>query len=439
MKTNEFDNMHSELEKYFDRLWPICRSLTGNGVRESLSILSEIVPMLVHEIPSGTNVLDWTVPKEWNIQEAYIITPEGKKIADMSVNNLHIVSYSTPVDTNMEWEELAPHLHTLPSMPNAVPYITSYYKEKWGFCLSHHEWESLPRQGTYQVVIKSSLEDGHMTYGETVLPGETTEEVLFSTYICHPSMANNELSGPLAQAFLYRQLSKIKHRKYTYRFLFIPETIGAIACLATHGQRWRQELKAGFVLTCLGNAAPFQYKRSRRGNSIADRIVEHLLNHFEPHAIITDFAPNGSDERQYCSPGFNLPVGSLMRTPYYQYPYYHTSLDNKSFISFEALAKTVEMYVKIAEAIEVDDHYINTAPYGEPRLGKRNLYPETISAEYQRDYLDTLLFLINFSDGEHSLLDIAEKRGKPIFDFLDPLKKCLDCGLIVRRANRELK
>jgi len=430
MKTNEFADMQKELERYFDRLWPICRSLTGNGVRESLDILSEIVPMQIHEIPTGTQVLDWTIPNEWNIDEAYILTPDGKRIADMQVNNLHIVSYSTPVESKFTWEELAPHLHTLPSMPDAIPYITSYYKENWGFCISHSEWQSLPREGTYQVVIKSTLQAGHLTYGEAILPGETTEEVLFSTYICHPSMANNELSGPLVQAFLYHELAKLMHRKYTYRFLFIPETIGAIACLAQHGETWKNNLKAGFVLTCVGNEAHFQYKRSRRGNAITDRITEHILHHFAPNAVIQNFAPDGSDERQYCSPGFNLPVGSLMRTPYYQYPYYHTSLDNKEFVRFSAMEGTVLMYRKIVEALELEGYYVNTQPYGEPQLGKRKLYPDTISTEFKRDYLDTLLYLLNFSDGEHSLLDIAIKRGKPIFDFAEPLRKCMECGLI---------
>ncbi len=433
MKTNEFADMQQEMESYFDRLWPICRSLTGNGVRESLNILSELVPMQVHEIPSGTQVLDWTIPNEWNIQDAYIITPQGKKIADLHVNNLHIVSYSIPIDGEFTWEQLAPHLHTLPSMPDAIPYITAYYKEKWGFCISHKEWEALPREGLYKVVIKSTLESGHLTYGEAILPGETDEEVFFSTYICHPSMANNELSGPLAQAFLYKQLSAMTNRKYTYRFLFIPETIGAIACLAKHGKTWTTTLKAGFVLTCVGNEARFQYKRSRRGNSLTDTITEHILHHFAPDAVIQNFAPDGSDERQYCSPGFNLPVGSLMRTPYYQYPYYHTSLDNKDFISFNALEGTVLIYKKIVEGLELDGFYINTEPFGEPQLGKRKLYPETISAEYNRDYLDTLLYLINYSDGQHSLLTIAEKRGKPIFDFIEPLRKCLECGLLKRQ------
>ena len=433
MKTNVSANMEKELEQYFDRLWPICRSITGNGVRESLSILSEIAPMTTHEVATGTRVLDWTVPKEWNIKEAYIITPEGKKIADMSLNNLHVVSYSTPIQAALSWEELAPHLHTLPSMPDAIPYITSYYKEQWGFCLTHHEWEALPREGTYQVVIQSTLENGSLTYGEAILPGESEKEILFSTYVCHPSMANNELSGPLAQAFLYRAIAAMPHRKYTYRFVFIPETIGAIACLAEHGNSWKTNLLAGYVLTCVGDDGQFHYKRSRRGNALVDQITEHILKHYAPYALIQDFIPNGSDERQYCSPGFNLPVGSLMRTPYYQYPYYHTSLDNKEFISFDALAGTVHMYAKLVEALELNGHYFNTEPYGEPQLGKRNLYPQTISAEYKRDYLDTMLYLINFSDGVHTLLDIAEKRGKPIFDFAEPLKNCMDAGLIIRQ------
>jgi aminopeptidase-like protein len=424
--------MKKQLENYFDRLWPICRSITGNGVRESLDILSEIVPLEIVEVASGTQVFDWTVPKEWNINDAYILTPDGRKIADFKVNNLHIVSYSIPFSGKVSWEELAQHLHTLPSQPDAIPYITSYYKEKWGFCITHREWEQLPRTGDYTVVIDSTLENGHLTYGHCILPGETDEEVLFSTYVCHPSMANNELSGPLTQAFLYKQLAAMPNRRYTYRFIFIPETIGAIVYLAQHGALMKEKMKAGFVLTCCGDNGIFRYKQSRRGDALPDRAVQHLLKFSGQEHSIRPFAPDGSDERQFCSPGFNLPVGSLMRTSYYLYSQYHTSFDNKSFIDFAAMEETVMMYAKTVELIEWEGYYINTSPFCEPQLGKRGLYPDTISAEFKRDYLDNMLYLLNFSDGHFSLLDIAEKRGRSLFEFIDPLKKCMEAGLIKR-------
>lgn len=420
----------SSLENYFDRLWPICRSITGNGLRESLQILGEIVPLSLNEIPTGTNVFDWTIPREWNIRDAYIITPEGKKIASFQENNLHVVNYSTPVHTKISWEELQQHLHFIPEMPTAIPYITTYYKETWGFCLSHEQWKSLPQHGEYTVLIDSELKDGHLTWGECLLKGETTEEILFSTYVCHPSLANNELSGPLAAAFLYKKLSELPRRRYSYRFVFAPETIGVISFLHKHGSHLKEKLKAGFVLTCCADKGAFTYKRSKHRNSLADRAAEHILKHQAHEHQIIDFAVGGSDERQYCSPGFNLPVGSLMRTPYQQYPEYHTSLDNKSFISFKALAETIEVYFDICRVLEMNETPVNTIPYCEPQLGKRGLYPNSVDPIYNRSELHRLLHFLSFADGSHDLIAIAEWRKECALRYGDVISNCRQAGLI---------
>lgn len=425
--------MKQELESYFDRLWPICRSITGDGVRETLRILSEIIPLNIHEVPSGTKVFDWEVPKEWYINDAYIITPEGKKIADFKSNNLHVLNYSIGINKKINYTELKDHLYTIESMPNAIPYVTSYYKEKWGFCISHEEFQSLSQIGEYHVYIDAGHKAGSLTYADLLLPGETDEEVMFSTYVCHPSMANNELSGPLALAFLYREIEKLENRKYTYRFIFIPETIGAISYLAVHGMHMKEKTVAGFVLTCCGNEAEFHYKKSRRGDSLSDRAVTHYFEKIIKSGHIRVFKTDGSDERQYCSPGFNLPVGSLMRTPYYEYAEYHTSLDNKSFISFDALEGTVHAYKSVIEILELNDLFQNTLMYCEPQLGRRGLYPTSLTHGTSRDFIDRLLHLVNYSDGEHDLIEVANLFNASIFSFKEALQACLDEGLLVKK------
>jgi aminopeptidase-like protein len=420
----------TELEVYFDRLWPICRSITGNGLRESLNILRELIPLTLTEVPSGTQVFDWTVPREWNIRTAWIRTPDGRTICRLEENNLHVVNYSVPVDRRLTLSELRPHLHTLQTMPDAVPYITSYYKENWGFCLSANELATLPEEGEYHVHIDSTLEPGSMTYGELVLPGSEPGEVLFSTYLCHPSMANNELSGPLATAFLAREVMKMENRRFTYRFLFIPETIGAIAYLAEHGEHLRTHLIAGYVMTCCGDPGAITYKYSRRGQTLADRMAVHILTREGiPHST-TPFAVGGSDERQFCSPGFNLPVGSLMRTPYQRYREYHTSLDSKSLISFEALAETADVALRIVRGIELNDRYRNTVRYCEPQLGKRGLYAPSVNPEDSRTYIHRLLHFLAFADGETDLIETAERREESVLHYADLIGTCRKAGLI---------
>lgn len=422
------------MEDYFDRLWPICRSLTGDGVRKTLDIIEEIVSMERFSVKSGSKVLDWIVPKEWNIRDAFIITPDGRKIAQFKVNNLHVVNYSVPVRKSLTWQELAPCLHTLPEQPNAIPYVTSYYSESWGFCLSYKEYMSLPREGVYEVLIDSSLENGELIYGEAILPGSSDDEVLFSTYICHPSMANNELSGPLVQAFLYREIAKIPNRRFTYRFVFLPETIGAICYLSRHGNRFKKSLCAGYVLTCCGDRGDLHYKKSRIGDSLADRAMEHVLKYWaSPRHVIEEFSVGGSDERQYCSPGFNLPVGSLMRTPYQRYPEYHTSLDNKSFISFESMREVVACYFEAVRIIELNDFYLNTVQYGEPQLGKRGLYPSVNSPKQRHIETHRMMHLLAYADGEYDILEIAEKRNEYALHYEGHLSKLRAAKLLRRR------
>ncbi len=423
-------NLQTEIENYFDRLWPICRSITGNGLRESLKIINEIVPLEITEVKTGTRVFDWVVPKEWNIRAAYIVDPNGKKVCDFSLNNLHVVSYSVPVNKNITYSELLEHLHYIEELPEAIPYITSYYKETWGFCISYTQFLSLAKDGEYQVVIDSTLEDGSLTYGEAVLKGETDEEVLFSTYLCHPSMANNELSGPLVQAFLYKKIAALPKRKYTYRFLFAPETIGVISYLHRFGDHLTKHLAAGYVLTCCGDTGSFVYKRSKRGDALCDRIAEHVLKYRDAAYEVIPFSIGGSDERQYCSPGFNLPVGSLTRSMYQRYKEYHTSLDNKDFISFAAMEETIAVYFEFVKALELNDFYINALPYCEPQLGKRGLYPNLVDPFYKRESMHNRLHLLAYADGLIDLVSIAEIRKRSIFDFAEHVPLLMENKLL---------
>ena len=409
--------MKDELEHYFDRLWPICRSISGDGLRESFDILKEVIPLNTYEIPTGTKVFDWTIPKEWNIDDAYIISPDGKKICDFKQNNLHVVNYSIPVDKEVDYDELIKHIHTLNNQPNAIPYITSYYKETWGFCISKKELDKLPKKGKYRVFIKSSLKNGSITYGDLVLPGKSKKEILFSTYLCHPSMANNELSGPLCIAFLYQKIKQLKNRKYTYRFIIAPETIGTIAYLSKYGMDLKNNLLAGYVMTCCGDNAPFIYKRSKNENSLTDRLAHHVLKHQKFKYKSIPFSVGGSDERQYCSPGFNMPVGSLTRSIYQSYKEYHTSLDNKDFISFSSMTETIELYFSFIKAFELNDYYLNTNLFCEPQLGKRGLYPSSVNPEINRKKIHNRMHLLSFSDGKKDLIEIAELNNTSIFDF----------------------
>jgi len=402
-----------EIERTFDRLWPIMRSLSGQGVRTTLDVLGEIAsPMDRIEVPSGSHVFDWVVPSEWQFNEAYIIDPNGLRILDASENTLHLVNYSVPFRGRMTLDELQPHLFSIPERPAAVPYVTSYYTPRWGFCLSQEMRDSLP-SGEYEVVVDCMHKDGGLTLGEVVLPGKETAEVLFSTYVCHPSLAHNELSGPLVAAYLCRALAALPDRRLTYRFLFSVETIGAISYLACRGDHLRSHLAAGYVVTCVGTEAPYTYKRSRRGDSLADRAALQVLRHRAPgyHEVIGFDPADASDERQYCSPGFDLPVGSLMRMRYNTYPEYHTSDDNKSFVSFDAMRETIGTYLDVCHALEANVRYENTIKFCEPQLGPRGLYG-SLGGVYGPDRLQSaLLWLLNLADGTRDLLAIAERSG----------------------------
>jgi aminopeptidase-like protein len=419
-----------DIELYFDKLWPICRSITGNGLRESFKVLSDLIPLKLTEVPSGTAVFDWVVPNEWNINDAYIITPEGKKICDFKINNLHVVNYSTPVNQEIGYEELIKHLYTLERLPDAIPYITSYYKEKWGFCLSKKEFDALPKTGSYKVLIDSELKPGSLTYGECILKGDTRDEVLFSSYLCHPSMANNELSGPLVLSFLYKQIAAMPNRRYTYRFVIAPETIGTIAFLSDRKDDVLKNVKAGYVVTCCGTDKPFVFKKSRQENSLADEVALHALKHSGEGYSAIAFDPLGSDERQYCSPGFNLPVASLMRSKYHDYPEYHTSLDNKQLISFDAMSQTVEMYFSIVRALELNKCYQNTIRFCEPNMGKRGLYEDLSGALTMPQQLSTRMRLINYMDGKTSLLAFCERYDLNLLDLQHEIELLIQKGVL---------
>lgn len=408
-----------ELERWFDRLWPICRSLTGDGFRQSLDILSEITSFEKTAIPTGTRVFDWTIPNEWNIEAAWIENERGGRVVDFAHNNLHVLGYSMPVDQWLTLEELQPHLYSLPDLPDAIPYLTSYYKERWGFCLSERQRISLA-PGRYHAVIKSTLRPGSLTFGHHILPSTTsdaTDEVLLSTYLCHPSMANNELSGPLALTFIAAALQKKKSRRFTYRFVVVPETIGAIAYLSQYGGLMKERTRAGYVVTCCGDDRAITYKKSRRGNTLADRVALHELAQYGRPFEAVEFFPSGSDERQYCSPGFDLPVGSLMRSMYGRYPEYHTSLDNKSFISFGAMRESIALYLRVIFSLEANRSYQTTILHGEPQLGPRGLYPSLGSQKQTSEFIERMMWLLNQSDGSNDLCAIAAKANCPILDL----------------------
>jgi aminopeptidase-like protein len=388
-------------------LYPICRSITGDGVRQTLAILQNHIPLTIHEVPSGTSVFDWTVPKEWNIRDAYVKDTNGKKVIDFRDSNLHVVSYSVPIDRKVSLTELKKHLFTLPDHPNWIPYRTSYYSENWGFCLSHGKYEALG-EGEYEVYINSSLEPGNLTYGEYYIKGKTADEVLLCCHICHPSLCNDNLSGVALATFLAKQLNFLS-LKYSYRFLFIPGTIGSITWLAGNESRVCR-IKHGLVLACVGDSGRFTYKKSRRGDAEIDRAVEHALKESGKEYNITEFSPYGYDERQFCSPGFNLPVGCLMRTPHGCFPEYHTSADNLDFVRPQYLGDSLDQCLRIIDVLEANQTYLNQSPKCEPQLGKRGLYHAVGGDASQADQL-ALLWVLNLSDGQHTLLDIAERSG----------------------------
>jgi len=409
-------------------LFPINRSLTGQGVRETLTRLQDFIPLNIHEVKSGTEVFDWTVPPEWNIREAWIKNAKGEIIVDFQKNNLHVVGYSTPVDQTLSLTELRAHLHSIPEQPQAIPYITSYYKERWGFCVSDEQLTNLP-EGDYHVYIDSVLSDGVLNYADLVIPGERDEEIMFSTYICHPSMANNELSGPCLATYLARWIMEAP-RKYTYRFVFVPETIGAITYLNQHITELKKNVKAGYVLTCCGDDRCYSYVESRLGDTLADRAARTVLNDLHPDYKHYSFLERGSDERQYCAPGVDLPFASVMRSKYGEYPEYHTSLDDLSLVSAAGLQGTYNVYQAIIELLEINEFY-KIKCLCEPQLGKRGLYPDLSTKKSSNAVRDTSSF-IAYADGERDLIDISQRIKVPVHQLYGIVEKLIEAKLLIR-------
>jgi aminopeptidase-like protein len=402
------EDLGSALHQLVVDLYPICRSITGDGVRQSLARIQKRIPIEVHEVPTGTRVFDWTVPKEWNIRGASIRNSRGETVLDFEDSNLHVVSYSVPVAARMRLDELKAHVHTLPEHPDWIPYRTSYYAETWGFCMSQRQLEALP-DDEYAIRIDSSLEDGHLTYGELRLPGESDAEILISCHICHPSLCNDNLSG-VAVATLLAEAVTSEPRRYSYRFLFAPATIGPITWLVRNEKAVRR-IRHGLVLACVGDPGAPTYKRSRRGDAEIDRAVEHVLRHSRAEYSIEEFSPYGYDERQYGSPGFDLPVGCFMRTPHGRFPEYHTSADDPSFVTPESLADSFEKVLSVLDLIEHNRRYRNLNPRCEPQLGRRGLYDSVGGKRLSDDDRMALLWVLNQSDGEHDLLAIADRSG----------------------------
>ncbi len=395
-------------------LYPICRSITGNGVRETLAEIKKHIDLTCHEVATGTPVFDWTVPKEWNIHDAYIISPKGEKIVDFSESNLHVLNYSAPVNKSVSLDELRAHVFTLPEYPDWIPYRTSYYNENWGFCMAHKEYLKL-EEGDYHVVVDSTLSEGALSYGEFLIKGESEEEVLISCHVCHPSLCNDNLSGIALATMLARELLG-KKLKYSYRFLFIPGTIGSITWLSQNQEKIKN-IKHGLVVVCVGDEGQFHYKRSKKGHAFIDKAVENVLKFSDKPYELIDFYPYGYDERQYCSPGVNLDVGSLSRSSHGQYAEYHTSKDDLSLVSEKALTESFECYMNVFDILENDRCYVNLNPMCEPQLGKRGLY-RSLGASEGREFGEmALLWVLNMSDGGASLLDISDRSGLPFCEI----------------------
>jgi len=412
------------------QLFPICRSITGEGVRTTLAILQKSLPTLsIKEVPSGTPACDWIVPNEWNIRDAYVLNEQGERVIDFQQHNLHVVGYSIPTDQEVSREELDDHLYSLPSMPDAIPYVTSYYEPRWGFCLTDRQRQSLG-QGQYRAIIDSTLEPGVLNYGELIIPGDTSDEILLSTYVCHPSMANNELSGPVVTTMLARWLSRLKSRRFTYRIVFIPETIGSLVYISRNLRELQENVVAGFVLTCVGDNRCYSYVASPTGNTLADRVAQHVLRHHAPDFIKYSFLDRGSDERQYCSPNVNLQVVSITRSKHKQYPEYHTSLDNLDLISSAGLLGAFDVYKKCIQVLECNEQYQLTT-LGEPQLGRLGLYP-SLSRSKSSYAARALTDFLAYCDGKRDLIDIAENINRPAVELLPLVGQLLEQGLIRR-------
>ncbi len=419
-----------KIHRFAEELWPINRSITGSGLRKTLRCIQNKLPSLaIHSIQSKSKVFDWEVPREWKVNSAYIIKPDGHKICDFSSNNLHLLNYSVPFKGDLTLQELKPNLYTLPEQPDAIPYVTSYYQERWGFCMTHSEYVSLP-EGSYKVIVDTELFDGELNYGELFIPGKSKKEVLLSTYVCHPSMANNELSGPTVLTYIAKFIDDLPDREYSYRIIFIPETIGSIVYLSRNYKYLQKNTFAGFNLSCLGDDRAYSYLESRDGDTISDRVAKHVLKWIDPNFLTYDWLGRGGDERQFCAPGIDLPIASIMRTKYAEYPEYHTSLDDlKNVVTPDGLEGGFQAIQKCILTIENNKLY-KTTTLCEPNLGKRGLYP-TISTQTNDKSVRKLLDLISLCDGKTYLLEIAESMGVEILDLCGLVDQLREQGLLV--------
>lgn len=443
-----------EADSLFQTLFPICRSITGNGVRRTLDLLRQVVDFEVKEIPSGTACYDWTVPDEWNIRGAYLETTDGERVLDFADSNLHVVNYSAPVDQTLTFDELDTHLHTLPDLPTAIPYRTTYYNRNWGFCLTHEQYQRLDRKVRYHVRIDATLEPGSLTYGEALLPGSSGQEYLISSYCCHPSLANDNLSGIILWALLLRELQNRGPTRHAYRFVIVPETIGAIAYLSQNEAAMRA-LAGGFIPTTVAGPGKFGYKHTFLGDHLIDRAVHQTFAELGLEYVSYPFDVNGSDEAHYSSPHFRIPIGTICKDKYYEYVYYHTSLDNLDFVSGDRLVDSLNLYLLAIEKLELNGVYRSLYPYSEPMLGKRGLYPKTGGMIKQRaldlekdhrqrayrvsaddivygDQLDAIRWLMFYGDGETSLLAVAERTGLPLKQLYETAELLSQHGLLER-------
>ena len=424
-------SIKKQMNFYLKKLFPINRSLTGEGVRETLRILNEIIPIKTFEIPSGQKAFDWEVPKEWTVNDAYVKDSKGKKIIDYNKSNLHLVGYSIPFKGKISIDQLKKHLHTLPDQPELIPYVTSYYNKEWGFCIAHKDLELL-KDDHYEVVVDTNLKNGSMTYGELIIKGESSKEIFLSTYICHPSMANNELSGPIVASFIGKNLINGKKPKYTYRIIFIPETIGALTYLSLNLDKLKKNVIAGYVITCIGDSGPFSYLKSRRDDTLVNRVTLHALEHsLDNHKIYNFEDSRASDERQYCSPGIDLPIGSLTRTRPGHYPEYHSSGDNLDIVNGENLLESIKMYEACFTILENNFCYKSTV-LGEPMMSKRNLYPSMSKKVRKQESVYDMMDILAYCDGDKDLLWIADKLNKSFIKMLPSVKILLDNKLIKR-------
>lgn len=413
-------------------LFPICRSISGEGVRTTLAYLQQLLPGLqVKGAASGEKAFDWTVPDEWNIEDAFVADAAGNRVIDFRDCNLHLLGYSEPVDVTMSLDDLQAYLHSIPEQPDAIPYLTSYYRRRWGFCLSENQRKAL-EPGQYRAVIKARLEPGIVNYGELLIPGDTEEEVLFSTYVCHPSMGNNELSGVVVTTAIARAVANRKNRRYGYRFLFLPETIGSLIYLSRHLPELKRRLVAGFVVTCVGDERAYSYLSSRLGDNLADRVAVHVLDNLVDTYKRYSFLERGSDERQFCAPGIDLPVASIMRSKYDEYPEYHTSLDDLSLITATGLGQSAALFARCIDVLEGNHVYVATT-LGEPQLGKRGLYPNLSTKDTFREVGD-MLNVLAYSDGTKDIIDLAETIRVPAWRAIEIAERLEEAGLLRRQA-----